>query len=799
MVEEVRDIDASRKIELLEIIASCIEGTNLGSTRTLSVSIQNSSSKLNNTIENSVKSGVKDGNKEGKKDLRDILNDNRTKEKDVLKSMLKNLIENNNKGIWSAIDNLINKGLKYIPIVGELASGIYKVTGEIVKLQLKNINDFREINNAGVLYREDMQKFHEYASDIGVYDDELKNALIKNSEVIARLNGVTGDGIKSFKKLFENAKKTSDSIGLNLNDSVEVISLMAKNSYDEMDIITGRLNDSTEKYMKTLKTLSYWTGKSTESLIAQEKKREDDVVYNLWKANNKSAPLLNTLLESVHAPDDLKADIARGMNTGSLSRIYAINEEEGRFFEKIMEWSQNNVEVTYEMIGEHIKSLDTSKLQKILNFDRNVAASYDKDFQSYMLLGMKLSQLTPSNWEKAQNAVDNPDDSIKGINETATKIKSALETVKVGLSWDKDTVEKLLITPMKAAGDAVDEFRKKLEGYLNAPDKSEFLLNEFLHITKEHPFITGLVSAFMIAFGLNSGRTLAHWLAMLVSANLFGQGLGLFGGPGGFGGTGGKAPRGMVSKLQQQQYKQWARSHPESKYMTNAEKLKQYKKFAPSKAGNFLRSGGNLMSWFGTVENGLEMYDDYQSGDYKNMAKNAYQGLMYLAGGYGALGAAGSEILEAGIPAMVTDNKENAERAVNRKINKKEWYQFSLFSNNLSSGEFGRANTMITSDRVLQADNMKKHYDEEEKKKQSQAEEMKSKENVEKELQQKKEELQTKYQEMEQENNKTNSGYLRSIDTKLNILMNLDGKYDGILDEAHNLRINQELAGIDEF
>lgn len=793
MVEEVRDIDASSKIELLEIIASCIEGTNLGATRTLNVSIQNSSSKLNNTIENSVKSGVKNANQEGKKDLRDILNDNRTKERDILKGMLKNLIENNNKGIWSAIDNFINKGLKYIPIVGELASGIYKVTGEIVKLQLKNINDFREINNAGVLYREDMKKFHEYASDIGVYDDELKNALIKNSEVIARLNGVTGDGIKSFKKLFENAKKTSDSIGLNLNDSVEVISLMAKNSYDEMDIITGRLNDSTEKYMKTLKTLSYWTGKSTESLIAQEKKREDDVVYRLWVANNKSAPLLNTLLESVNAPDDLKADIARGMNTGSLSRIYAINEEEGRFFEKIMEWSQNNVEVTDEMIDEHIKSLDTSKLQKILNFDRNVTASFGKDFQSYMLLGMKLGQLSPSGWEKTQNAVVNPDDSIKGINEIATEIKSALETVKAGLSWDKDTVEKLLITPMKQAGDAVDEFRKKLEGYLKSPDKSEFLLDEFLHMTKEHPFITGLVSAFMIAFGLNSSKTLAHWLAMLVSANLFGQGLGVFGGPSG------KAPRGMVSKLQQQQYKQWARSHPESKYMTNDEKLKQYKNFAPSKAGNFLRSGGNLMSLFGTVENGFEMYDDYQSDDYKNMAKNAYQGLMYLAGGYYALGAAGSEILEAGIPAMVTDIKENAERAVNRKINEKEWYQFSLFSNNLSSGEFGRTNTMITSDRVLQADNMKKHYDEEEKKKQSQAEEMKSKEKIEKELQQKKEELQTKYQEIEQENNKTNSEYLRSIDTKLNILMNLDGKYDVILDEAHNLRINQELAGIDEI
>lgn len=620
-MSSIDNTERTNNESLLEIIASCVEGSNIGSTRNLRVVVNNLSyDKLNKVNEDNTKKANKN-NSDNTNRIIDVVKDNHKKEIETSKKLIEEIAKTDYSGLLNRLEQGLTKFFESLPILGGALSAASTLGFAYAKIQLENINDYRQLNSSGLLYNKDFKALYEDAGEIGISKDEYKKALLKNAQTIARLNGVTGDGLGTFKKFFEQVKKTSNSIGMDLNDSVNVISIVARNMYSDMELNQTNLNLVTEKYMKTLKTLSYWTGKSTESLISEVQKREDNAVYRTWASNSGvKAQIMQTVLDTF-ASEDFKADIARGMNTGSISKASAINPYLGKVYDEIMTLRQNMDNLSDDDFEKQLDEIMLSvKNEKMINYAKRipttVMAAYGEDLQNKQLAAFKLGQLGPEGYKKAKEKVNEPDPFIKDINDMDSKIKEAINKLLSSLTINKEDIDNAIIKPLRDAGEEI----KKIS---ISEDKSNYIVNALKRFfIDEHP-IAGLI------FGSVSFLTLVNLIRnvyntiSIISSSLSTLSSFLSNGKlGNFVNPINKQPSGMINTPGQQSYKEWAKTHPESKYMTKNEKINAFNKFKnSSKFGNMLNIGAKVA---GAGYHGLEAYNNFSEG-------NTFEGI-YQAG-----------------------------------------------------------------------------------------------------------------------------------------------------------------------
>lgn len=627
---EIDSSDFKNLNKVISLLGSCIDQGGHGAEHVLAVSIQQSNfnDNLSNTIKKGngeLKSSIDENTKEGTKDRKNtekLLREGSNQQTYILKGLIKQQ-EEADKHIGSLFTKIYTKFLQNAPILSSIASTIAGGIEELTKLQLSNVNDYRKLIYSGVVYDKDLDYIHEAAREIQISSNEYRDSLIKNSRYVNKLQSFTKNGIESYNKLLKTTKVNADNYGLSMNEATNALTDLIGSSYDRMNANINEMDMKLKPYLKNLKALSYWTGKSAEQAQQESKIRENDAAWNIWSRNNgEKERMFSNLLSSLNAPEEFKADIVRGMNTGSVTKMYAMNTELGIFGDRLMQLRQTMDSMSTEEFEKELNEInsliDKDKLGEVLKIPTTVAASFGQDFQSFISFALRMRDLP--DWKKAIEQVEKNEKNplVSDANKAIRDVESAIEGIKGSLSFNADTMK-------TAVGDfskEVSEFSKFVTKLTELFDsKNDNKLDTAKELATEHPILSTITAAGSIAGTLigawigkkgiqEAGRLLTKKSSVGINVNdttntVEGQL---------------KNSKSLMNTPQQQAYKNWLKENPKAKNMSKADRIKQFNKFKNagkiSKLGKIGAAGSALSifdsakSSYDILKNGSQVIDE---------------------------------------------------------------------------------------------------------------------------------------------------------------------------------------------
>lgn len=275
---------------------------------------------------------------------------------------------------------LFNSMLAKLPVWIKFFDAAYSISKEFVALQFRNIQIYKELNNSGVFFKDSFSDLHRYASEAGISLNELSKSLIQHSQGVARLYGVTNNGVDSFNRLLKGVRETGSEIGMNFSTAIKIAGQMAEDSSLHL-FMTGQsmenLVGQTEIYQKQLQKLSLATGKSTESILAETKARDDEVTKKLWLSDPKNKMLYNFLKAQGIDEKVIQAYIT-GVPTAEYVQASVTSRAVGDYLENIRDINRSK----YQMSDEEFSS---SLMNAMKGFDINTAREELGFFSDNML------------------------------------------------------------------------------------------------------------------------------------------------------------------------------------------------------------------------------------------------------------------------------------------------------------------------------------------------------------------------------------------------------------------------------
>lgn len=583
MGEEVKvDSTDFKKInEVLSLIASCVDKGGKGAERVLAVSIQRSN--INNNLSNAidkgnkkVKEAIKENNDSSSKNSREVeklLREGYNLQNEALKKQAKKQ-EEADKEQGGLLNKIYTKFVQNYPILSRIASSVYSGFKNLTKLQLDNINSYRNFIYGGVFYNEDLDYIHEAASEIGISSKEFSKLILENTKGLSILQGLTNNGVRSYKTLLETTKKTADDYGIDINEATKALGFIVENTYDFSEDNLMKMNNAIVPYLKNLKALSYWTGKSVDQLQQESKIREDDLAAKIWMQNgNKNAQRLNDILTAIGASSEIKAEFAKGLIGPATTKAAVINKELGRILYSLFEYRMKEDIIPEEEFEKGINDLLNSKnrkeLENIYKMYPAVAGSLENGIQQGGIMGINLAKL--GNLEDARKKVEETkdDEKIAGINKIDRDINTLIEDVKKTLSINSKTID-TFINKTKDASGSLESFKNDFMKVFSKENSD--IIQSFIDLFKQHPALSTMTGTLLTSIGIATG-----WAAKKTYngiKNLF---------------SGGsksvdtaeqlKNAKSLMNTPQQQTYKDWLKANPEAKNMPKAERIKQFNKF----------------------------------------------------------------------------------------------------------------------------------------------------------------------------------------------------------------------------
>lgn len=275
---------------------------------------------------------------------------------------------------------LFDSMLAKLPVWIKFFDATYSISKEFVALQFRNIQIYKELNNSGVFFKDSFSDLHRYASEAGISLNELSKSLIQHSQGVARLYGVTNNGVDSFNRLLKGVRETGSEIGMNFSTAIKIAGQMAEDSSLHL-FMTGQsmenLVGQTEIYQKQLQKLSLATGKSTESILAETKARDDEVTKKLWLSDPKNKMLYNFLKAQGIDEKVIQAYIT-GVPTAEYVQASVTSRAVGDYLENIRGINRSK----YQMSDEEFSS---SLMNAMKGFDINTAREELGFFSDNML------------------------------------------------------------------------------------------------------------------------------------------------------------------------------------------------------------------------------------------------------------------------------------------------------------------------------------------------------------------------------------------------------------------------------
>lgn len=291
------------------------------------------------------------------------------------------------KNIFVQAQEKFYKFTEKLPGFGKILSGLIWSGEQLIKLQLKSVDNFNLLNNAGVGLEESTTKLFEKASNIGITVDKLVQNMQDNSQRLAKMRAYFGNGEESFIKLSQISKQAAKDVGINYSTALKA----SMNYFDSVSTsyyILGKdissLSSESERYIKSLQKLSLTTGKSTESILSEIEAREKEAKFRLLSADPRNKDIIAAMSALGFTNDDMISVLTGQMQESTA--IASTNPAMGRMISllqelklsgkelkpnEILTYLQNNIGEDFKSIAQETYRMFTENPHMIQAFSQN--------------------------------------------------------------------------------------------------------------------------------------------------------------------------------------------------------------------------------------------------------------------------------------------------------------------------------------------------------------------------------------------------------------------------------------------
>lgn len=434
---------------LLELISSCIGEGDQGAKNSLSVIVRNNPDKLLKDLTDTTTKGSEETKKYQKQNIR--LQEQNSNDSSLMRKLFSDAIKDQ-KHILKRLSEGFGDLLRGIPFVGGIVGGIYDVFLKYVDFQKKNLEEYRKMFYTNVpWFTQDLYSLHEYASDIGINHEQLMSIYQANSLYISKLEAFTGKGIETFNEKLKSIIHAGDVYGVDEQNATLILNDIISSTYDNLSNNINNINERSEIYLKNLKALSYWSGKSVDTLIKENKIKEDDLAGKLWEAQGGvKQKILMDVLSGMNASSAMKADFAMAMDRGSIANVAPVNSELYRILMSLMNLRQHenmysDSEYQYE-VNRILSSIDKAALARATEMNPAVGGHLSQDMQYAGVMAMNLSQHA-GNYNDIINNVEKRDENgnVYKVTKIFRNLESFNESLAKTFSLSMNTMEKAII------------------------------------------------------------------------------------------------------------------------------------------------------------------------------------------------------------------------------------------------------------------------------------------------------------------------------------------------------------------
>ena len=255
-------------------------------------------------------------------------------------------IANMGDSITSATDTLGN-----VPLIGDAIKGVYgPVAGAVEQLQTQ----FQSAASVGANFGGNIAEFSRSAGNAGMTMEQFSGVVQKNAQNLVFLGGSTADGAKRLADMGKDIRKSQvgdelarlgySTVDIN-NGLAEYSGRLARNGRAET-LNNKQLIALTGTYMKNLDAVSKLTGKSKETLQAEQDARQADAQYRIMmsKLGPEQQAEMEKLMDSIPKAHQtgLKEILATGTATSKEGvKAMAFLKESGGEAQKIFQKIQS--------------------------------------------------------------------------------------------------------------------------------------------------------------------------------------------------------------------------------------------------------------------------------------------------------------------------------------------------------------------------------------------------------------------------------------------------------------------------
>ena len=647
---------------------------------------------------------------------------------------------------FNPIKIFMNSFAKNYPNISKMATLVSQFATFEYEQQMKWMDWYRQINESGVYLSGGMDSLTEKANKTGLKLDEMVKLYTKHSDVVADMGGLFGNGTEAFAKLIGLTKDTGKNLGMIPNQTAEITANFAKDYawlYSQQADGVEELSIRTNQYLMHLDKLSKATGKSWQTIEKETEAREKEFRIQLWLSNDENKKK-KQIWDQIGIPKEVQEALMFGL-PNSKSAMFQANDPE------LYALLQRGASL--EELKAHAMKRANLTNEEYQRWQENNLGIMGEEWNSLMM-GHTFVERNLQKMDLEQNNKDNNEESNAKTLSDLMGIQEKLNGVLNGFTQT-----------LKISDENLSTYVSELKTVTN---KISEYVNNITDFANQHPYVsaigTSLISGIGLAFGNSLTKFFGKGFASLFSLNGIGMSKLLYGLGGGVSIAllmyhGFPILSEMIAK---DYYKYGERGKQKEKSISSMSKEEL------GKYNQWLHDTGK---WEGfakgyTIDKGL-VWDSKKDVDYNKLIEQFRTAQKVLPDKY-----------------AIKENEKNTNDKLNQinQINSKEINQEMMHQNNSKE---------INQEMMQQKNN-------DEKEKLNQNERMKEREMVLQEQQRQKEALEQKLKDVEQDNTKNSLECLRSIDTKLNILMNIDGKYDDIKNIANTLRINNELEKIND-
>lgn len=515
---------------------------------------------------------------------------------------------------------------KYESRLMKIADAGLKAAATQLQQAQRTVSALRQIDSSGVKFKGGIDGVLASVEKTGISIDEIGAAIANSSKTIAKFNTSTGNGVSVWEDTIEKLNKNTT---LTSNEQIALLnSFMESRSVLEKDFTSEEFQQAFTKYVKNMQLFSKATGQSVESLIQEQKLKDNHRVTQTFQmAFEPQAKALGRL--------GLGADLERYLISGGVSNIKeavlasAESPVMKYVLDSLLEKGVTNIDDDY--INELLKSAYTkfgdSELNRlksnVSNSPLTTGAYQHNDFAAIHFGG--LGQQVTSMGKQLLTNQENPDDgnggkkgggNVNGQDEETYKILKDAKDVQIDVNKLEAEVVKLITggnegfkATVNLAKDAITETTKIVSGVNTGIDTFAKKLSELVGIDVG-PFVKA-----MAGFSASSvSKAIPDLISGAVSA--------IVSGFTSYFGVNKAVEKGLIESSKTSKSK--TKSKTKTKTKTPKSKPKS-PKLSPKGAGKALSSAGKVVGALGTVataganlyvikESGEILYDMYDKG-----------------------------------------------------------------------------------------------------------------------------------------------------------------------------------------